>query len=207
MDVTGTGIGSMPMWWPCDIGVGIFFFILGITGAAIMVFIGGWDKLMAKSARIIEIDEEIKLKREIANRLGEDKTDDREKWERMINEDEDRLDKERTFNRDTGMILYVFIGGTVATILASNMIEAVAFGAGWTAVIGIFGIKKDEEKRAEAREETSKEKAEDMKKLEQNIIEFKKKTTDAYYEGFSAAIERIAKADKVNVEDIIEKIE
>lgn len=174
MVINVTSIGTMPVWWPDDIGVGILFCLLGVCGAAIMVFIGEWDKLMGKSARIVELEDEIRKKREIADKLKEDKTGDRKDWEQMINAGEDRLDRERWRNLSMGIILYLFIGGVIAAILANGMIEAVAFGAGWTGFLGIFGLKKDSEKRAATREEESRKQDED----------FTKELGEMYYDGY-----------------------
>lgn len=197
VNASSMAVSSMPVWWPDNSLVGILFFILGICGAAIMVYIGEWDKLMAKSARIIEIENEIEKKREISDKITDSKeVDTRKKYEDMINEDEDRMDRERRDTRITGIILFMFIGGVLAAILANSMVEAVGFGAGWTGLIGIFGIKKDNELRKESRDTET-----------QNLIEnservFKEKTEGAYIQGFTDAIERIAKAEKKNIEDI-----
>ncbi|CEG12536.1 membrane hypothetical protein [groundwater metagenome] len=207
LNVTATAVGSMPWWWPSDIQTGFFLFMLGIAGAMIMVFIGGWDKLMARNARIIEIEEEIREKREIASTFKDNKTADRKMWEEMINGDEDRLDKERSFNRTTGIVLYLIIGGVVATIMATNMVEAVAFGAGWTAIIGVFGIKKDDENRKDVREKVIDSVVKDYEtKINAMKTENKDGLIEAHYDGFSGAIEQIAKAENKKYDEIIDML-
>lgn len=197
MDISSTNIATMPIWWPNDIIIGIFFFFLGIGGAMIMVYLGDWEKLMWKGVRIIEIEEDIKEKRKLANKLKEDETRYKETWE-LIHMDQDRLDKERKFNITLRMILYLLIGGVVATILANSTIEAVVFGAGWTGLIGVFGIKKDSEKRAKVREEETTKQEEDFREISRKNID------GAYYRGYSDAVERIAKIQHISVEKIIE---
>ncbi|MCD4807689.1 MAG: hypothetical protein K8R13_09010 [Methanococcoides sp.] len=56
-------VADMPGWWP-HISIGIFFWVLGVAGAAIMVYLSEWEKLMGKSARILELEEEIRSKRD-----------------------------------------------------------------------------------------------------------------------------------------------
>lgn len=198
MDMNAINMATMPIWWPNDILIGIFFFFLGIGGAMIMVYLGDWEKLMWKSVRIIEIEEDIKEKRKIANKLKEDETRYGETW-KLIHLDQDRLDKERKFNIIIRIILYLFIGGLVATILANSTIEAVVFGAGWTGLIGVFGIKKDSEERAKVREEESTKQEEDFREISRKNID------GAYYRGYSDAIERISESQDISVENIIEK--
>ena len=198
MDINAINIAAMPIWWPNDILIGIFFFSLGIGGAMIMVYLGDWEKLRGKSVRIIEIEEDIKEKRKRANKLNDNNTDYRETWE-LINKDQNRLDRERKFNITIGITLYLLIGGIVATILADSTIEAVAFGAGWTGLIGVFGLKKDSEGRAKVREEETTKQEEDFREISRKNID------GAYYQGYSDAIERIAKIENESVEEIIEK--
>lgn len=201
MNVSTTDMVAMPVWWPNDISIGVLFAFLGVAGAAIMVYLGEWDKLIAKSARILEIEDRIASNRKIANEIkdpGEVET--RRKWEDIINRDENRLDTERRFVRNLGIILYLFIGGVIAAILANSMVEAIAFGAGWTSFIGIFGIKKDSEERRKLRD---KEDNEELKYIDEILTE---KTSDAYYKGYSDAVEEIMEKQNTPVEEIITKI-
>lgn len=200
-NASSIAVSSMPVWWPDDVIFGILLGILGICGAAIMVYIGEWDKLMGKSARIVEIENEIEMKRKIANKITDPKeVDIRKKFEDMINEDEDRLDRERKEIITRGLLLYLFIGGVVAAILADSMIEAVGFGAGWTGLIGVFGIKKDSELKEKSRITEMLDMEENMKAI---ITKTTKTTEEAYYRGLSDAVERIAKAENKNAEEIL----
>ena len=201
MDINTTNIAAMPIWWPNDIFMGVFFGLLGVCGAAILVYLGEWEKLIGKSARMLEIEGVIASKRKIANKIEDpEEVEKRKKWEVMINEDEYRLDRERKSVRTQGIILYLFIGGVIAAILANSMVEAVAFGAGWTGFIGIFGIKKDSEERRKLRD---KEDDEELKYIDEILT---KKTSDAYYKGYSDAVEEITEKQNMTVEEIIKKI-
>ncbi|MCZ7385337.1 MAG: hypothetical protein O8C63_11400 [Candidatus Methanoperedens sp.] len=200
MDINATNIAAMPVWWQDNISMGIFLFLLGVTGAAIMVYLGELEKLTGKSSRIIEIEEEIKEKRKIASKFGEDKTDDRKKWEDMINADEDRLDRERRNITNQGIISYLFIGGMIAAVLANSMVEAVGFGAGWTGFIGMFGIKKDSDERRKKRDEIDEK---DKKDIEVQIL-------NAYetgrLNGAQKIVEELAKIENTTVETITKKL-
>ena len=201
MNVNTTDMVAMPVWWPNDISMGVLFALLGVVGAAIMVYLGEWDKLVAKSARILEIEDQIASNRKIANEIKDPReVETRGKWEDIINRDENRLDTERRFVRNLGIILYLFIGGVIAAVLANSMVEAIAFGAGWTGFIGIFGIKKDSEERRKLRD---KEDDEELKYIDEILT---KKTSDAYYKGYSDAVEEITEKQNIPVEEIITKI-
>jgi hypothetical protein len=204
MDTNVTGMIDMPIWWPTNILLGIFFFVLGVVGASIMVYLGEWERLLGKSARILEIEAEIASKRSIADQIKDpDEAEKRRKWEEMINEDEDRLDRERRTVRSQGVILYLFIGGILAAILANSLVEAVAFGAGWTGFLGMFGIKKDSEERRKYRNE------EDDKALE-NFKTLAEKTQNAYNKGRSDGaeeiVDKIARIENITVAELLEKL-
>ena len=199
MGINATNIATMPIWWQDDIFMGIFLFLLGVTGAAMMVYLGELEKLMGKSSRILEIEDELKEKRKIANKLGEDKTDKRIEWEGMITADEDRLDRERRYITTQGIIFYLFIGGMIAAVLANSMVEAVGFGAGWTSFIGMFGIKRDSDERRKKRDEIDDK---DIKDVEMKI---QKAYDTGRFDGANKIVEKIAKIENTTVEKIIEK--
>lgn len=200
-----TGVMGMPIWWPQDILFGLFLFLLGVVGASIMVYLGEWERLLGKSARILEIEAEIAAKRSIADQIKDPaEAEQRRAWEAMINEDEDRLDRERRMVRTQGVILYLFIGGVLAALLANSLLEAVAFGAGWTGFLGMFGIKKDSEERRRLRNE------EDDKELEEFNKTLAEKTQEAYNKGRSHGaeeiLEKIAQIENITVAELLDKL-
>lgn len=205
MDINTTTIVAMPIWWPNDIFIGVFFGLLGLCGAAIMVYLGEWEKLLGKSARMLEIEDEIESKRKIANKIKDTgEVEKRKKWEDMINENEDRLERERKSVRIQGLILYLFIGGVMAAILANGVVEAVAFGAGWTGFIGMFGIKNDSDERRKRRDEIDKEDREYLETLPEKIQEVYNRGRS---DGAEEIVEKIAKIENTTVKEIIKKFE
>lgn len=55
-----------------------------------------------------------------------------------------------------GAILYLVLGMAVALALATNWLQAVVIGAGWTAYVGTFGLKSDYAARKEVKDRTIK---------------------------------------------------
>jgi signal transduction histidine kinase len=50
-------------------------------------------------------------------------------------------------------VLYILLGAFAATVLAQDLLQAIAIGAGWTAIIGSLGLKRDYSKRIETKDE------------------------------------------------------
>jgi hypothetical protein len=201
-------IAEMPVWWPSNISVGMLFFLLGVVGAAITVYFGEWEKLIGKSALMLEIDDEIEAKRKIAEIIKDPREVElREKWEGLIARDQNRLDKERQFVRIQGTVLYLIIGGVFAAILANTVLEAVAFGAGWTGLIGVFGIKKDSEERRKIRDQKDEESLERLSKLQDELTV---KIREAYKKGRSdgaeEVVDKLARVENVTVVELIDKL-
>lgn len=201
-------IAEMPVWWPSNISVGMLFFLLGVVGAAITVYFGEWEKLIGKSALMLEIEDEIEAKRKIAEIIKDPREVElREKWEGLIARDQNRLDKERQFVRIQGTVLYLIIGGVFAAILANTVLEAVAFGAGWTGLIGIFGIKKDSEERRKIRDQKDEESLERLSKLQDELTV---KIREAYKKGRSdgaeEVVDKLARVENVTVVELIDKL-
>lgn len=226
MPVNITSTLQMPIWWPDNISVGIFFFILGVTGAGIIVYLGSWDKLMGNTARILELQDQIESVRELLKETTDDGDKDR-MWQEIVRK-ENELNKEKWFFRYLGIMIYLFVGGMIASILANSMLEAIAFGAGWTGLIGVFGIKKDVDERMKRRDEDDKQYLRTVEEIERyydekiskysNIINetrakiegMEEKATEAYSSGYADAIEAVAQFkgldSKELTEEMIEKL-
>lgn len=201
-------IAEMPVWWPNNISVGMLFFLLGVVGAAITVYFGEWEKLIGKSALMLEIEDEIEAKRKIAKIIEDPREVElREKWEGLIAQDQNRLDKERQFVRMQGTVLYLIIGGVFAAILANTVLEAVAFGAGWTGLIGVFGIKKDSETRRKIRDQKDEESLEKLSTIQDELTV---KIRDAYKKGRSdgaeEVVDKLAQVENITVGELIDKL-
>ncbi|WP_342305161.1 hypothetical protein [Methanolobus sp. ZRKC5] len=226
MDVNVTSVLEMPIWWPNNISVGVFFFLLGVTGAGIIVYLGSWDKLMGNTARILELQDQTESVRELLKETTDNGDKDR-LWQEIVRK-ENELNKEKWFFRYLGIILYLFVGGMIASILANSMLEAVAFGAGWTGLIGVFGIKKDVDERMKRRDEDKSLDQHDAEVIKNNyedkikeyshiisetrnkIEDMEEKLKDSYYSGYADAIEKVAQLkgldSKELTEEIIEKL-
>jgi len=50
-------------------------------------------------------------------------------------------------------VLYIALGGFVATTLAEDLLQAAAIGAGWTGIVGSLGLKRDYSKRGGTKDE------------------------------------------------------
>lgn len=179
MNLNVTDIDTVtPLWWP-NYSIGILFGVLGLVGAAITVYFGGWEKLMGKSVRLLECEEEINSKKRIAEKLNEENDCDKRKvWEEIIDMEERRLSEERIFTRNLGVLLFILIGGVLASIIANTMLQAIIVGAGWIGVIGTYGLKKDNDMRREIRNKKDDELLEEwIEKTKELIKEALKEPT------------------------------
>ncbi|AKB61191.1 hypothetical protein MSMAP_1206 [Methanosarcina mazei SarPi] len=121
-----------------------------------------------------------------------------------INKEEETLCKEIKRGEFYGAIIYLFVGGIVAMILATNLIEAVAFGAGWTGFLGTFLVKKDEEERQKVR--NMKYDTDQKKIFEEIESKLKDKVENSYYRGYSDAVGAVASSEKKNPEEVLKII-
>jgi hypothetical protein len=216
MVVNITSTLEMPIWWPDNISVGFFFFLLGVTGAGIIVYLGSWDKLMGNTARILDLQTQIESIRELLKETNDDGDKDR-MWQEILRK-ENELNKEKWFFRYLGIIIYLFVGGMIASILANSMLEAVAFGAGWTGLIGVFGISKDVEGRMKRRDEDDSDDLRNIELIKSNYedkinetrVAMEKRIIDSYSDGYADAIEAVAKVKgldtKILTEEVIENL-
>ncbi|MGH2987532.1 MAG: hypothetical protein ACRDLO_12710 [Solirubrobacterales bacterium] len=182
---------------------GLGFAGLGIVGALVTIylFLGGFLPSMGGKAEYeatrLEIedlakrrDKQITLREQHtrgdagipAERLAEaDKlTDD---LGEMIEAKEARAAKLRRELIAVGFPLYVLLGGVFAVLFASNALQAILVGFGWTAVADRIGLKRElDEKSRQREEEINKltERAETAETLRQELTttqEALKKTT------------------------------
>jgi hypothetical protein len=185
-------------------GEGLGFAGLGIVGALVTIylFLGGFLPSMGGKAEYeatrLEIedltkrrDKQISLREQHARgdaaismeRLAEaDKlTDD---LGTMIEAKEARAAKLRRELIAVGFPLYVVLGGVFAVLFASNALQAILVGFGWTAVADRIGLKRElDEKSRQREEEINKltERAESAELIRQELATTKealKKTTE-----------------------------
>jgi hypothetical protein len=137
---------------PINWAEGAIFFALGFIGALVTVYGLIQGKLPGIAAQAqIDLDRQ-RLNRYVErldNLLNASPPD----WQGVkeiqntvneLRDDVDRLSRRMFF---VGAILYVLIGGSLATILAQDMLQALIIGAGWTAFAGSLGLKTDSAER------------------------------------------------------------
>jgi hypothetical protein len=182
-NVTEIELPGMPVWWPNDYGMAILFVLLGLAGAMAMVFLAlsNWESLIGRTSRLYEIKAEIEEKREKAKNAKD--AQERERWEKMIQQDEDCYDREMNRIRNLGILLYLVVGSIIALAFARNAIEAVGIGASWTAIVGIIGLKSESKEVSkmknevigyiEAKLNTLEAKLDDLDKKSKDIVKVK----------------------------------
>jgi len=143
---------------PPDWATGSSFALLGLVGALFTVFslIGG---AIPGTAGYVRIEAGLKRVEE-----REKKLDDLIKGtgtnpevikavEAAANNLRDDLRSERQRQFLEAAVLYTILGAFVASALARDFLQAVVIGAGWTAYLGAFGLKKDYAARKEVKDE------------------------------------------------------
>ena len=198
---------SMPVWWQIDNSMGILFFILGVAGAGIMVYVAGVDKLLIGNRDKIMLDREKEIAQEkleiekLRAKCDKDDNDEANKRCELLKVTEDRLERERGYQRKLGLLLYLFIGGIISAVFATGIVQAVTYGAGWTAFVGLFGIKNDAEERNSIKDtsvlELSKEYETKIRELQNQSNPSQEKLLEEYKVGFAegrdATLEQIKK--------------
>jgi len=119
-----------------------------------------------------------------------------------------------------GIILYLFIGGVISAVFAKSITEAIAFAAGWTGFLGVFGLKQDFDERKTSRDEELnndlQERSKVIERLTQQIDqvirerdeaneeskELQKQVQDAYDIGYSDA----STDCRESLDDVVESI-
>jgi hypothetical protein len=82
---------------------------------------------------------------EITKRIGQMENDLREKEQNIINEKNSML--------RIGFILYALLGGAFSTLIATDALQGVIIGAGWTTFASTIGLKRQEEQVKSKKEE------------------------------------------------------
>jgi hypothetical protein len=124
----------------------------GILGALVTTFglIGG---VFPGTAGKAEIDADAERLKTLSERLvelvaaeGAD-ADKIRAVEKSVNNLRDDLRSERWRQFAVASIFYVALGAAIAALLASNLLQAIVIGAGWTGLVGSLGLKSDYAKR------------------------------------------------------------
>lgn len=159
---------------PADWGRGALFAGMGVVGALITIFglIGGavpgtaaQAKIDADTARLERLSEQLeKLITSSAPDAAVIKV-----VESAVNNLRDDLRAERWRQFGIAAVLYAVLGAAVSTLLATDILQALVIGAGWTSFLGVLGLKRDYAERKELKDTALEETAERAKKAEEII--------------------------------------
>jgi hypothetical protein len=154
-------------------GEGLGFAVLGIVGALVTIylFLGGFLPSMGGKAEYeatrLEIGDLIRRRekqitlRELYTRgesgISEERLDEADKLTddlgSMIEAKEARAAKLRRELIAVGFPLYVLLGGAFAVLFATNALQAVLVGFGWTAVADRVGLRSELDEKSRQRED------------------------------------------------------
>jgi hypothetical protein len=133
---------------PVNWGRGVLFAVLGLFGAFVTIFglIGGAVPGTAGQAKIDSDEERLntfyKRLEELIAAHSPDATAITA-VEHTVNNLRDDLRAERWRQFGIATVLYALLGAFFSALLAQDMLQALAFGAGWTSLLGTLGLKKD----------------------------------------------------------------
>jgi hypothetical protein len=159
---------------PPDWGRGALFAGLGLVGALVTVFglIGGavpgtagQAKIDADTARLERLSEQLEklitTSRPDAAAIGA--------VESAVNNLRDDLRAERWRQFGIAAVFYAVLGAAVSTLLATDLLQALVIGAGWTSFLGALGLKRDYAERKELKDATLEKTFERAKKAEEIV--------------------------------------
>jgi hypothetical protein len=159
---------------PPDWGRGALLAGLGLVGALITIFglIGGvvpgtagQAKIDADTARLERLSEQLEklitTARPDAAAIAA--------VESTVNNLRDDLRKERWRQFAIATIFYAVLGAAVSTLLATDIVQALVIGAGWTSFLGTLGLKRDYAERKALKDTTLEKTLERAKKAEEIV--------------------------------------
>jgi len=143
---------------PPNWGQGVLYTVLGLVGALVTLFglIGGVVPGTAGSARIEAGMKRVEEREKILDELIRSEESDSEKIEAIeiaTNNLRDDLSADRQRQFTLAALLYAVLGAFFAALLARDLLQALVIGAGWTAYLGVLGLKKDYSERKSVKDE------------------------------------------------------
>ena len=146
-------VASIATWFPTgNYLLGATLALFGAVGAIFTAFtlVGG---VVPGTAGKAQLDKD----RELLDRLTENMETalkagaaGASELRQAVNELRDDYNSERNRQFVLGALLYIFLGAFFSALLAKDILQALAFGAGWTGIIGSLGLKNDfDERKAE----------------------------------------------------------
>lgn len=143
---------------PVNWAQGFIFAALGLVGGLITIFtlIGGAIPGTVGQVQIEATQEQLdRLSQKLENLVNSKSVDAGaiNAVEQVVNNLRDDLRAERWRQFFIAAVLYALLAAFFATALATNLIQAIVIGAGWTGFLGSLGLKRDFEKRKEIKDE------------------------------------------------------
>ena len=146
-----TQLGNFFTWLtstPPNYPLGFLLALSGLAGALVIIFglIGGAIPGTAGKKRI---DQDIDRLNRWTDRLEKEMDNPKvesaffEGLSKAVNKLRDDIRAERRSQFALAAALYAFLGAFFASAIAQDLLQAVIVGAGWTGIIGSFGLKKD----------------------------------------------------------------
>ena len=152
-DTKPVEVANIATWFTQgDYAKGAILALFGVFGALFVAFtlVGGTIPGTAGKA---QLDKDRELLDRLTSKLEEALaagTAGAAELRAAVNDLRDDYNRERGAQFALGAVLYVLLGAFVATLLAQDILQALAFGAGWTGLVGSLGLKADfEERKAE----------------------------------------------------------
>jgi hypothetical protein len=157
-----------------DYGLGITLAVGGLVGALITMFafIGG---AFPGTAGKTVIDTDTVRLEILSDQLDKFVTGTRanadliEAVEKMVNNFRDDLRSEKWRQFAFASIAYAVIGAAIAAFLASNLLQAIVIGAGWTGLLGSLGLKSDYAKRKAVKDSALDETVKELKEAQTDL--------------------------------------
>jgi hypothetical protein len=138
---------------------GAIFAALGLVGGLITIFtlIGGAIPGTFGQAQIEATQEQLdRLSKKLEDLIVNSEAVDAgaiDAVEKAVNNLRDDLRAERWRQFFIAAILYALLAAFFAVALATNLLQAIVIGAGWTGLLGSIGLKRDFEQRKEIKDE------------------------------------------------------
>ncbi len=147
--------GPSPDW-----GRGGLYVFMGLIGALVTVFglIGGAVPGTAGFARIEAGMKRVEEREKILDKLMKDpniKADKISAVEKATDNLRDDMRDDRWRQFTLAAVLYALLGAFFAVLIARDLLQALAIGAGWTAFLGALGLKKDYAERKTLKDQTT----------------------------------------------------
>jgi hypothetical protein len=170
---------------PDDWNKGVLIALSGLMGALITIY-GLIGTVMPGTSGQVNLDAEgiqLELFKKKLSDLWEKESNDiniraAKELEITINNRQAFISKERWRQFGLAALLYAILGAFFATLLAEGFLQGLLIGAGWTAYLGVVGLKKDSEARGSIKDRqldeifsNVKEKEEVIKILEDTLKE------------------------------------